>query len=425
MLQGHPFLLMLKRKLYSKQFQKKHRIGENSFVRERKLTFPVIFSMILKSIAKSLSIECELLNLDVAQMAPSKQAFSKARYKIAHTGFQELLDLSIETHYAVPDVGTWRGYRIIAADGSSIRLPDSEEVVSEWKRFNCNTTQGRPPILGRVSLFVDLCTSVILSGRLASWEIGEERLAEEQMPEVVHRLGGLGQKNLLFVYDRGYTSLKFMKDHHGLGADFIMRLQKGTYKEIWRRIDLGERDFDFVFKNKPSKLEQKVRVLGIQLSEGEIEVLITSMDDREKFTLEDISKIYFLRWHIEECYKRLKVCTELENFSGVKPEAIKQEFWAHLVMCNLLALHMFDKQGAWDPDEIPDYRLNFSVLFGVMKEQLFKAITGKCSAKKFQKLFDRVAIRAKVKVRPGRSYSRRMAGRPLRHHVYRGERGDA
>jgi hypothetical protein len=269
-----------------------------------------------------------------------------------------------------------------------------------------------------VSLFVDLCTSVILSGRLASWDVGEQRLAEEQLPEVTHRLRELGQKNLLYVYDRGYPSLKFIEQHHGLNVDFIFRLQKGTYKEIWRRVELGETDFDFVFKHKYS-LEQKVRVLAFYIPKGEIEVLITSLDAREKFTLGAISKVYFLRWHIEECYKRLKVCAELENFSGIKPEAIKQEFWAHLVMCNLLALHMFDKQGAWNPDEIPEYRLNFSVLFGVMKEQLFKAIVGNYSPKKFQKLFDRVAIRAKVKVRPGRSYSRRMAGRPLRHHVYK------
>lgn len=62
---------------------------------------------------------------------------------------------------------------------------------------------------------------------------------------------------------------------------------------------------------------------------------------------------------------------ELENFSDVKPEAIRQEFLAHLVMCNLLALHMHGKEGAWNPDDIPKYRLNLSVLFGVMKEQLF------------------------------------------------------
>lgn len=36
--------------------------------------------------------------------------------------------------------------------------------------------------------FVDLCTSMICSARLAAWNIGEQRLAEEQLPEVVDKM---------------------------------------------------------------------------------------------------------------------------------------------------------------------------------------------------------------------------------------------
>ncbi len=79
---------------------------------------------------------------------PSKQAFSKARYKICHTGFQELLELSIQTAYQdEPEYGTWRGYRLIAADGSGMRLPSSEEIVSEFGRFKPNGTTGTMPPL--------------------------------------------------------------------------------------------------------------------------------------------------------------------------------------------------------------------------------------------------------------------------------------
>ncbi|BET27883.1 hypothetical protein wCauATS_15050 [Wolbachia pipientis] len=88
-----------------------------------------------------------------------------------------------------------------------------------------------------------------------------------------------------------------------------------------------------------------------------------------------------LRWHIEECYKRLKVGAELENFSG---EAVLQEFWANLVMCNILSLHMCDAQGPWNPDQITEYRLNFSVLFGVMRQKLYQVLI---APKNFQALF--------------------------------------
>ncbi len=73
--------------------------------------------MILKAVKKSLSIECELLEANELIIPPSKQAFSKARYKIKHTGFQELLEDSLkETYSNDPQYGTWKGYRIIAAE---------------------------------------------------------------------------------------------------------------------------------------------------------------------------------------------------------------------------------------------------------------------------------------------------------------------
>jgi hypothetical protein len=164
---------------------------------------------------------------------------------------------------------------------------------------------------------------------------------EEQLPEVVAQMRSLNQDGLLFIYDRGYSSLKFIQQHHKLKVDFIFRLQKRNYSKLWKRILSGE--LDFVLENKTTS--QKVRVTVLTLANGETEVLITSLFNREKFTLEDISKACVLRWHIQDCYKRLKIGSELENFSAINLEAILQEFWANLVMCNILSLHMCDVQG--------------------------------------------------------------------------------
>ena len=54
---------------------------------------------------------------------------------------------------------------------------------------------------------------------------------------------------------------------------------------------------------------------------------------------------------------------EIESFSGINLEAVLQEFWAHLFMCNVLSLQFCDAQGPWDPENPGTYRLNFSVLF--------------------------------------------------------------
>lgn len=206
------------------QFQNRHKIGIKSFTRERKLTFKLVFSTILKFVTRSLSIECELLEANENKLPPSKQAFSKARYKLSHECFEELLRDSTKFYYMRRCPKTWRGYRIIGVDGSSIRLPNSEEVAAKFGKFKCNNTDGKQPILGRVSLCVDLCGSMILSGRLANWGIGEGKLAEEQLSEVTKLLRGFGEEKMVYVYDRGYTSFNFIKQHIELGVDFLFRL---------------------------------------------------------------------------------------------------------------------------------------------------------------------------------------------------------
>lgn len=89
---------------------------------------------------------------------------------------------------------SWRGYRLIAADGSGMRLPSSGEIVSEFEPNGTTGTIG--------NLFVDLCTSLICSARLAAWNIGEQMLAAEQLPEVITQMRLLNQEKLLFIYDR-------------------------------------------------------------------------------------------------------------------------------------------------------------------------------------------------------------------------------
>jgi IS4 transposase len=51
------------------------------------------------------------------------------------------------------------------------------------------------------------------------------------------------------------------------------------------------------------------------LDSEERELLMTSVA-QTKATKEDIAQLYTHRWQLEECYKKLKVCMEIENFSG-------------------------------------------------------------------------------------------------------------
>lgn len=184
---GNKLIYKIKEAIHSQHFLDKHKINSNFFTRRRKLEFATVVTTILKLAKKSLQLECELLEPNANKLPPSKQAFSKARYKFSHTGFQELLKISLQESFEQNStLGQWKGYRFVGADGSSLRLPKSKEIEEYFGKFKCNgENTNKNPILGRVSMFVDLCTGLILDDCLSGWNVGEQSMAQEQLPLLV------------------------------------------------------------------------------------------------------------------------------------------------------------------------------------------------------------------------------------------------
>ena len=82
-------------------------------------------------------------------------------------------------------------------------------------------------------------------------------------------------------------------------------------------------------------LELKVRFVSVRLPTGELEVLATSLLDEPKYPTQDFLALYHRRWNHETFYGVLKGRLDLENFSGQTPEAVRQDFHATLLLCNL------------------------------------------------------------------------------------------
>jgi hypothetical protein len=121
----------------------------------------------------------------------------------------------------------------------------------------------------------------------------------------------------------------------------------------------------------------------------------------------------------EEGYRKQKINLQLENFSGISLEVVLQEFWATVLTLNTFLLHCIDEEGPWDPENPPEVRINRNVVFGSLRDDVFAMLIGELSINEFTEKFKKVAQRGKIKVKPGRQFSRERVGKPRRHHVYR------
>jgi len=392
-----------------------HRKRRTAFTRNRKLPFGTVVSTILQLAKRSLQIECNLLGERQMEEAASKQAFSKARYNVCYTAFKALNDLLLQKAYENNPEGLWRGYRLLGVDASTIRLPESAENVEFFDRHNSGGfNKGKDPIIARISEVVDLTTGIIVNAAIGPVCEGERTLAKDQIESVAHMFNSLNQHKLLFVFDRGYVSREWIKMLIALKADFIFRIPRNFSKVIDVLVEKGE--CDCIVEIAPDI--KSLRLLFRALPSGEKCVLLSSFVDECEMADIDLMKIYWLRWSgCEEGYKRQKVALELENFSGIGTEAILQEFWATVLTTNLFQVHCLEEEGAWDVEDPASERINRSVVFGSLREAVFKTAVGEISALDFWDKFTRVARRSKVKIRPGRYYPRK--GLKKEKHVHK------
>lgn len=402
-------------KIRDESFQNQYKRSATDFIRNRKLGFVTVVGMLLRGIKSSLQISCNFLGDLVKEEAGSKQAFSQARMKIAAEAFQELHEEGLRTHYtAAPTTGLWNGYRIIACDGSTARLPWSKELESSFGRYRGKDVEGDYPVMMRISEYTDITMKLVLSGRIASYNTSEEKLAEEQLQEVVKKMRKWGQTKQLFVYDRGYPSERFIEQHIELGVDFLFRLPKNFNKAVTEICSWADEEGFILREGWPI-----LKLVKVPLKTGEEELLLTTLVE-EKYAREKLSELYHGRWlSMEEGYKKQKIAMQLENFSGKTERAIRQEYWATLVVANLLEMGCVEIEGCWVPGELPDKHVNRSVLFGSMRDATIETMFGLISPEDFDRKFRSKAQRFMLKVRPNRAYSREKVGKPKGYHVYR------
>lgn len=395
-------------------FIDKHRLHPKAFTRRRKLPFERIVGTLIHLVRNSLQIVCNRLgehfNLDEPA---SKQAFSQARANLSHTCFQELSDLALQTFYQEDQAGLWKGRRVIAADGSTLRLPESPDIVAHFGRYNCGdkVQQNSCPVIARLSEFTDVMSGIVVSSALLPTTLGEETIAKDQLKILTEKMRSWGQEQLLFVYDRGYPSKEFIFAHIQLNVDFVFRIPNGFNKQIDAFVASGARDGIIQLYDKAPNL----RVGVFELSSGEKEILLTSIVKNAELSYEELFAAYGARWRaMEEGYKRQKVQFELQNWATASTMGVLQEFWAMIYVINVVSISCYELEGASVPGKNPKERLNRSVLFGSVREDVLKTLGGELSPEHFLKKFRKLAARAKIPVKPGRQFSRDGLGKPRR-----------
>ena len=344
----------------------------------------------------------------------TKSAFFQARKQLSYRAFIEINRQLIDGIYKNSNhFKTWKGFRLCAIDGTSIRLPNEPSITDHFGVQKGKSNQADCAI-GMASVFYDVLNHMVIDSTVKPNNTSEKKCAAKHLKHA--------GENDLIIYDRGYPSFWLYALHTKLKQAFCMRAKTNQCLMVKAFIKSNKKESIVTYTPNKTSIKTceenglpttpiKLRLVRVDLPGG-VEVLITNLMDSDKYDAGLFKSLYHLRWGIEENYKRLKQWVEIENFSGKSALSVQQDFYAKIVASNLTALMAMAAQKivtTKTKDLKLKYQINFAQAISKMKHKIVCLIL---HAHSDIKLLIEQTIRYVSKtieaVRDGRSVPRRL-----------------
>jgi hypothetical protein len=371
-------LSVLKDAICCPEFISRHKNSAKDFIRNRILSFQTLLVFLLNLNKGACQDELDNFfksrdSLDVAERVVTSGAFTKARKKLKHGAFVELNNRLTSFFYENYTPLNWKGFRLLAIDGSTVKTPKESAIAEHFGAWDC--AKGDPCPIARVSGMYDVLNKLYVDALIRPKAQGERQLAAEHITKIA--------KGDLILLDRGYPAFWLFARIVERGADFCARISATKWIIVRKFLLSGLKEQ--IINLKPGRNEKssttasmRVRLVRVDIGNPEPEVLITSLIDTQAIVYDDFKELYHKRWGIEEAYKALKCCMEIENFSGKSVESVYQDFHSTILTANLASAIASETRDAIEEtckDRKHSYQLNFTQALSKMKNSIVLLFT--------------------------------------------------
>lgn len=359
------------------------------FTRKRKLPFETVMQLLISMGGNSLYKELlESQGYDVNTATTS--AFVQQRDKILPSAVEFLFHKFTQSH---TDIKNYRGYRLLAIDGSDLHIATDPEDMDTYFQNQPNTKGYN---LLHLNAAYDLCNRLYVDAIVQPRRLCNEGRA---LADMVDRSPIKGK--IIVIADRGYESYNNFAHLERKGWNYVIRVKDLASSGILSGLRLpsgGEFDHNVhltltkkqtkeikahpeIYKFVPSTstfdfldLQENLfhpisfRVVRFVLSNGTYETVITNLSAAD-FSPDELGAIYNMRWGIETSFRALKYTVGLTSFHAKKQESITQEILSRMILYNfaeMMTSHVVISQ----MDKRHHYQVNFTVAVQVCRHFL-------------------------------------------------------
>jgi hypothetical protein len=200
----------------------------------------------------------------------------------------------------------WRGLSVFAIDGTTLRVPDSDENRSEFGLASGGTGQSGYPVVRLVTV-IAARSHLISSATMGSFSTGEHTLSDPCLAEI--------PDNSITILDRNFLVSKYMVGFpkSGTNRHWLMRAKKNTKWRVVRELGPGdflvELEVHHRARRKDPSLPMKYQARALccqRPGSATHQWLLTSLLESKLYPADELIDLYHERWEIEISYDEIK-----------------------------------------------------------------------------------------------------------------------
>jgi hypothetical protein len=278
----------------------------------------------------------------VRSVAPSTVSQARARLGADPV---EWLFLRTGTQWAHESAARqrWRGLALYGVDGSTLRVPDTDENRRHFGGQAAGGDRGVSgyPLLRLVTLMA-LRSHLLVSANFGPYGVDERTYAEalwEGVPD-----------DTLTLVDRNYLQANVLVSltRRGTNRHWMTRAKSNSKWRVVEKLGPGDDLVEFTVSGEAHRQDPslpktfRARVIRYQRKGFRPQTLVTSLTEAKRYPADELRLLYHERWELELGYDEIK--TEMlqreETIRSKGPVGVAQELFGLLLAYNLVRLEM-------------------------------------------------------------------------------------
>lgn len=421
----------------------------NAFVRNYKFPWYDVLLFLIFRCRKCISSELSLYysHIGLSQLRISRQAAFKAIKKVNPSVFKILIHNLAERFYRSDLVKTYRGYLILAEDGTALNLYKTNESLQRYGWvFNQHISDERraKKATSRSAALYDVTNGLIIDFTMKRFKDSEIPIAIEQL-DAIPLLQGYPA---IYLADRYYDSVELFSILESQGLKYCIRGKSNFFKHYveemesddgWIQVKIDEnwqRRLKYEQARKRFSTDPYISIRVVKYhymidrngKKESVDLIYFTNLVQEEFDSSDIVHLYGKRWGIETGYKTLKTDLEWERYFSKECDCETCSIYAKVLFHNLSGI----LRKELDEELIEgnrkgnkySYQINWKQLNELIRDEKFLRWIRNENTQRLGKMINLVKIlihKIKVPVRPNRHYKRWnrviKQGKPMRFRL--------